>query len=48
MSERVERSRLKVDAALAAFLEDEVLGPLGRDAASFWSEFAGLLRRIAK
>ncbi len=47
MSERVERSGLQVDAALAAFIEGEVLAPLGRDAAAFWNGFAELLRRFA-
>jgi malate synthase len=46
LSERVERHGLRVDAALADFLEDEVLAPLGRDAAAFWSGFAELLRRF--
>ena len=46
MSERVERSGLQVDAALAAFLESEVLQPLGRDAAAFWAGFAELVRRF--
>jgi len=45
MSNRVERSGLAVDAALAAFVEGEVLGPLGRDAAVFWAGFAALLAR---
>ena len=47
MSERVERSGLQVDAALAAFLEDEVLAALGRDIGAFWSGFAELVRRFA-
>ena len=46
MSDRVEKSGLKVDAALAAFVEREVLAPLGRDAAQFWSGFAALLDRF--
>ncbi|HQV03559.1 MULTISPECIES: malate synthase G [unclassified Novosphingobium] len=46
MSDRVEKSGLKVDAALAAFVEREVLAPLGRDAAQFWSGFAALLERF--
>ena len=45
MSNRVERSGLAVDAALAAFVEAEVLGPLGRDASVFWAGFAALLAR---
>ncbi|HYD25123.1 MAG TPA: malate synthase G [Croceibacterium sp.] len=47
MSERVERSGLQVDAALAGFIEGEVLAPLGRDAAAFWAGFADLVRRFA-
>ncbi|MBT2134416.1 malate synthase G [Croceibacterium sp. LX-88] len=46
MSERVERSGLRVDATLAQFIESEVLQPLGRDATSFWVGFAELLRRF--
>ncbi|MFM5948948.1 MAG: malate synthase G, partial [Novosphingobium sp.] len=46
MSDRVEKSGLKVDAALAAFVEREVLAPLGRDTAQFWSGFAALLDRF--
>ncbi len=46
MDERVERSGLRADAALTAFLESEVLKPLGRDAEAFWSGFADLLRRF--
>jgi malate synthase len=46
MSDRVEKSGLKVDAALAAFVEREVLAPLGRDTAQFWSGFAALLGRF--
>ncbi|BBC72567.1 malate synthase G [Altererythrobacter sp. B11] len=44
MSERVERGALRVDAALAEFLEAEVLAPLGRDAADFWQGFEQLIR----
>ena len=47
MSERVERNGLRVDAALAEFIEGEVLAPLGRDAAAFWTGFAELLREFA-
>ncbi len=46
MSDRVERSGLQVDAALAGFIESEVLAPLGRDAAGFWQGFAALLDRF--
>ena len=44
MSERVEKSGLQVDAALAAFIEAEILAPLGRDAGAFWAGFADLVR----
>ena len=47
MSERVERSGLAVDAALAVFLEQDVLGPLGRDTAAFWAGLAELCSRFA-
>jgi len=47
LSERVERSGLQVDAALAQFIEGEVLGPLGRDTAAFWNGFADLIRAFA-
>lgn len=47
MSEYVTRGGLSVDAALAEFLETEVLAPLGRNAAEFWQGFAALLLRLA-
>ncbi len=43
----VERAGLKVDAALAAFLDGEVLAPLGKDADAFWQGFAELTARFA-
>ncbi len=46
MSERVEKSGLQVDTALAAFVEREVLAPLGKDAAAFWTGFGDLLSRF--
>ena len=46
MSEQIEKSGLKVDAALAAFIERDVLAPLGRDAPQFWAGFAALLDRF--
>jgi malate synthase len=46
MSNRVERSGLKVDAALAAFIENEVVAPLGHDVAQFWAGFAALADRF--
>jgi malate synthase len=36
-----------VDAALAQFIEGEVLKPLGRDIEGFWSGFADLIRSFA-
>ncbi|NOU02244.1 MAG: malate synthase G [Novosphingobium sp.] len=46
MGDRVEKSGLRIDAALATFIEQEVLAPLGTDAAAFWSGFAALLDRF--
>jgi malate synthase len=46
MSGRVEKSGLQVDAALAQFIESEVLAPLGKDSAEFWAGFAALLGRF--
>ena len=46
MSDQVQKSGLQVDAALAAFVEREVLAPLGKDAAQFWAGFAALLDRF--
>ena len=46
-NERVEKSVLQVDPDLAAFVEQEILAPLGRDADAFWSGFADLVRRFA-
>ncbi len=42
MAERVHRSGLQVDAALADFLESEVLAPLERDPDAFWEGFAAI------
>ena len=47
MADRVERSGLKVDAALAAFVESEVLAPLKKDVGAFWQGFAALLDDFA-
>ena len=46
MSDRVVKSGLQVDAALAAFIEGEVLAPLAKDSAAFWAGFAALLDRF--
>lgn len=43
---RTTRDGLQVDAALAAFLENDVLAPLGLDAAAFWAGFAALVARF--
>ncbi|MDP3908049.1 malate synthase G [Novosphingobium sp.] len=42
----VDKSGLQVDAALAAFVEGEVLAPLGKDVAGFWAGFAALVDRL--
>jgi malate synthase len=47
MSDRITRNGLQVDAALAAFIEAEVLAPLGQDTAAFWAGFADLVARFA-
>ena len=46
-SGRIERSGLKVDAALAGFIDNEVLAPLSRDSAQFWAGFAKVLESFA-
>ena len=43
----MSRAGLQVDAALAAFLEEEALAGLGIEAAAFWTDVAGLLARFA-
>ncbi|MCP5402959.1 MAG: malate synthase G [Novosphingobium sp.] len=47
MTDRVERSGLKVDAGLAQFIEGDVLAPLGQDAGAFWQGFAALVNSFA-
>jgi malate synthase len=47
MTDMTPRAGLAVDAALARFLESEVLGPLGRDVDAFWQGFAALLAEFA-
>ena len=47
MTEMTNRAGLAIDQRLATFLEAEVLGPLGRDAAAFWEGFAALLAAFA-
>ncbi|WP_144096137.1 malate synthase G [Croceicoccus sediminis] len=46
MVERVEKAGLKVETALAQFVESDVLAPLGMDARAFWQGFADLLDRF--
>ncbi|MBX7460679.1 malate synthase G [Qipengyuania huizhouensis] len=43
MTNYVTRAGIQTDPALAAFVEREVLGPLGHDANNFWEGFASLL-----
>ena len=47
MTEKLNRSGLRVDAALARFVEEQVLPPVGLDAAAFWSGFASLVAEFA-
>ena len=47
MSNFVTRAGFDIDGALAAFLEREVLGPLGRDIDAFWGGFGKLLADFA-
>jgi len=42
MTERFERAGLKIDAGLAAFVEQDVLPPLGIEAEAFWQKLAAL------
>lgn len=47
MNEQVKRSGLQVDGRLAAFIEDEVIAPLGLDVAQFWAGFSQLCDQFA-
>ena len=47
MTDMITRAGLAIDSRLAAFLDREVLGPLGRDAEAFWQGFAALLANFA-
>jgi malate synthase len=47
MTTTTNRAGLTVDAALAGFIENKVLAPLGRDADAFWRGFANLLATFA-
>ena len=42
MTDKVDRAGLQVDAALAGFVEGDMLAPLGLDPAGFWAGFARL------
>jgi malate synthase len=46
MTEFVTRAGIEADPLLAAFIETDVLGPLGRDVDAFWKGFADLLGRF--
>lgn len=43
MTDHVSRAGIEVDRALAAFVENEVLAPLGHAPDRFWEGFARLL-----
>jgi malate synthase len=47
MTDRIERAGLLVDAALAQFVEQDVLAPLGLAPEAFWDGFAALLADFA-
>ena len=47
MADMIDRAGLQVDGALARFIDDEVLAPLGKDAGAFWQGFAALLAEFA-
>ena len=46
MSDPVERAGLKVDGQLAAFIDNEVLAPLGKVPAQVWTGFAALTEKF--
>ena len=47
MDDVVERSGLRIDSRLAAFIEGDVLAPLGREPNAFWRGFADICTRFA-
>lgn len=47
MVDRVEKAGLRVETALAQFVDGDVLAPLGIDPAAFWQGFADLLAQHA-
>ncbi|MBA3863633.1 MAG: malate synthase G [Erythrobacter sp.] len=47
MTDMTTRAGIAIDSRLAAFLDTQVLTPLGRDVAAFWQGFAALLAEFA-
>lgn len=47
MNDYTTRSTLRVDTGLAHFVENDVLAPLGLEAAAFWQGFAAICDRFA-
>ena len=47
MTDYTTRAGIEVDAALADFIDTEILAPLGRDVGTFWQGFATLLGEFA-
>ncbi|MBT0668585.1 malate synthase G [Novosphingobium profundi] len=47
MTNRIERCGLQVDQALARFIENEVIPPIGLGTDAFWAGFAALVNRFA-
>ncbi|WP_091741559.1 malate synthase G [Phenylobacterium immobile] len=47
MTDRIDKAGLQVDAALAKFVDQDVLPGLGMDPAAFWSGFAALYSQFA-
>ena len=46
MTDYVNRAGIQADPALADFIENEILQPLGKDTGAFWTGFASLLERF--
>ena len=46
MSDRTDKSGLDVDSALARFVDEQVLGPLGVEPQMFWTGFAALAAEL--
>jgi malate synthase len=47
VADYISRAGLRIDRPLAAFVDDEVLAPLGCDRTAFWQGFAELLQTFA-